>query len=408
MPLKQRFGKEQKPTITSQETCLYVNTPIRLRGKAGCACFFMASFQSLAELCGGFCFGFVLSRLQIRGRLQRFSTTKTLHSRGILLMNKLWKFGATAGLAAVLMAGCGETAAPEKEVETPAEPPTEVAEVEFPVTVTDAVGNEVVIDEEPGAIVSMIPSNTEIAYELGLGDKIIGISDYDNYPEETADVEKIGGQEFNVEKIIGLQPDLVLAHESGLGVGDAGLQQLRDAGLDVFVVQNAESFDEVYDSITTIGQATGSMEQAENIVSEMEAQVASIEELAATVEEPKTVFLEVGSQPDIYTTGSGTFMDEMLTLINAENVAGDLEGWIIMDPEAIVAANPDVIITTEGAYVEDAVGQIKSRGGFAEVTAVKEEAVYSLDSDMLTRSGPRLTAGLMEMAQAVYPDVFNE
>ncbi|MGB6407274.1 MAG: ABC transporter substrate-binding protein [Planococcus donghaensis] len=323
-------------------------------------------------------------------------------------MNKFWKFGTTAGLAAVLMAGCGETATPEEDVETPAEPPTEVEDVEFPVTLTDAAGNEVVIDEEPGAIVSMIPSNTEIAYELGLGDKIVGVSDYDNYPEETADVEKIGGQEFNVEKIIGLQPDLVLAHESGLGVGDAGLQQLRDAGLDVFVVQNAASFEEVYDSITTIGEATGSMERAENIVSEMEAQVASIEELAATVEEPKTVFLEVGSQPDIYTTGSGTFMDEMLTLINAENVAGELEGWVIMDPEAIVAANPDVIITTEGAYVEDAVDQIKSRGGFAEVTAVKEEAVYSLDSDMLTRSGPRLTAGLMEMAQAVYPDVFNE
>ncbi|AQU81100.1 ABC transporter substrate-binding protein [Planococcus faecalis] len=323
-------------------------------------------------------------------------------------MNKFWKFGATAGLAAVLLAGCGDTATPEEDVETPAEPPTEVAEVEYPVTIIDAVGDEIVIEEEPEAIVSMIPSNTEIAYELGLGEKMVGVSDYDNYPEETADVEKIGGQEFNVEKIISLQPDLVLAHESGLGVGDAGLQQLRDAGLDVFVVQNAASFEEVYDSITEIAQATGTMEAAEKLVSEMEVQVAEIEELAATIEEPKTVFLEVGSQPDIYTTGSGTFMDEMLTLINAENVAGELEGWVIMDPEAIVAANPDVMITTEGDYVEDAVGQIKKRGGFAEVTAVKEDAIYSLNSDMLTRSGPRLTAGLMEMAQAVYPDVFNE
>lgn len=408
MPLKQCFGKVQTPMITSQETCLYDNTPICLRGKAGCACFFMASFQSLAELCGGFCFVSVLSSPQISVRLQRFFITKTRHSRGILMMNKFWEFGATAGLAAVLLAGCGDAATPEEDVETPAEPPAEVAEVEYPVTITDAVGDEIVIEEEPEAIVSMIPSNTEIAYELGLGEKMVGVSDYDNYPEETTDVEKIGGQEFNVEKIISLQPDLVLAHESGLGVGDAGLQQLRDAGLDVFVVQNAASFEEVYDSITEIAQATGTMEAAEKLVSEMEVQVAEIEELAATIEEPKTVFLEVGSQPDIYTTGSGTFMDEMLTLINAENVAGELEGWIIMDPEAIVAANPDVMITTEGDYVEDAVGQIKKRGGFAEVTAVKEDAIYSLNSDMLTRSGPRLTAGLMEMAQAVYPDVFNE
>ena len=325
-------------------------------------------------------------------------------------MKKFWKFGLSAGFAAVLLAGCGEEAAPveEQEVETPAEPPTEVAEAEFPVTLTDAVGEEVVIEEEPEAIVSMIPSNTEISYELGLGDKMVGLSDFDNYPEETAEVEKIGGQEFNVEKIISLQPDVVLAHESGLGVGEEGLQQLRDAGLTVFVVSNAESFEEVYETITIIGQASGAVEEADALVSEMEVQVAEIEELAATVEEPKSVFIEVGSDPEIYTTGTGTFMHEMLTMINAENVAGDQEGWVSLDPEAIVAADPEVIITTEGGYIENAVELIKSRSGFSEVTAVKEDAVYVLDSDKVTRSGPRLTEGLQELAETVYPEVFSE
>lgn len=325
-------------------------------------------------------------------------------------MKKFWKFSATAGLAAVLLAGCGNTATPteEKDVETPAEPPTEVADVEYPVTLTDAVGEEVVIEEEPEAIVSMVPSNTEITYELGIGDKLVGVSDFDNYPEEATKVEKIGGQEFNVEKIISLQPDIVLAHESGLGVGDAGLQQLRDAGIKVFVVNNAESFDEVYDSITVIGQATGAMEEAEMIISEMEVQVAEIEETANTIEEPKSVFVEVGSDPEIFTTGSGTFMDEMLTILNAENVAGDQEGWVSMDPEAIVAANPDVILVTYGYYVPDAVEQVLGRSGFGGVTAVQEEAVYSVDSDKVTRSGPRLTEGLEEMAEAIYPEVFSE
>ena len=325
-------------------------------------------------------------------------------------MKKFWKFGTTAGLAALLLAGCGNEAAPveEQETETPAEPPTEVAEVEFPITLTDAVGDEVVIEEEPEAIVSMVPSNTEIVYELGLGEKMVGVSDFDNYPEEAAEVEKIGGQEFNVEKIISLQPDIVLAHESGLGVGDAGLQQLRDAGIKVFVVNNAESFDEVYDSITVIGQATGAMEEAEMIISEMEVQVAEIEETANTIEEPKSVFVEVGSDPEIFTTGSGTFMDEMLTILNAENVAGDQEGWVSMDPEAIVAANPDVILVTYGYYVPDAVEQVLGRSGFGGVTAVQEEAVYSVDSDKVTRSGPRLTEGLEEMAEAIYPEVFSE
>ncbi|MGK7376524.1 ABC transporter substrate-binding protein [Planococcus sp. 1R117A] len=324
-------------------------------------------------------------------------------------MKKFWKFGASAGMAAMLLAGCGGQEAPTGEnAETPTDPPKEVAEAEFPVTMKDAMGEEIVIEEEPKAIVSMVPSNTEIAYELGLGEKMVGVSDFDNYPEEAATVEKIGGQEFNVEKIISLQPDLVLAHESGVGVGEAGLQQLRDAGIKVYVVQEAQSFDEVYDTMTIIGQATGTMQEADALVSEMEAQVEEIEEQASKIKEPKKVFVEVGSNPEIYTTGSGTFMDEMLDIINAENAAGELEGWVSMDPEAIVEANPDVIVSTEGAYVPDAVEKIKARSGFADVTAVKEDAVYNVDSDKVTRSGPRLTEGLMEMAQAVYPEVFSE
>ncbi|RAZ80819.1 ABC transporter substrate-binding protein [Planococcus halotolerans] len=325
-------------------------------------------------------------------------------------MKKFWKFGMSAGLAAVLLAGCGgeDAANEEQQIETPAEPPTEVAEAEFPVTLVDATGEEVVIEEEPQAIVSMIPSNTEIAYELGLGEKIVGVSDFDNYPEETADVEKIGGMEFNVEKIISLEPDIVFAHESGLGAGTEGLDQLTEAGLTVFVVDNAESFEEVYDTITVIGQATGATEEADAIVQQMEVQVNEISEQASNVEETKSVFVEVGSDPEIYTTGSGTFMDEMLQIINAENVAGDQEGWVSMDPEAIVAADPEVIVTTEGGYIENAEEMIKTRSGFAEVTAVEEDAVYSVDADPVNRPGPRLTEGLLELARAVYPEVFSE
>jgi len=324
-------------------------------------------------------------------------------------MKKYWKFGASAGLAAMLLAGCGDQEAPTGETEeTPVETPKEVAEVEFPVTMTDATGEEVVIEAEPEAIVSMMPSNTEIIYELGMGEKIVGVTDFDNYPEEAASIEKIGGQEFNVEKIISLQPDLVLSHEGGLGVGEAGIQQLRDAGLAVYVVSDAQNFDEVYETFSVIGQATGAMEEADALVSEMEAQVDEIEEQASTIKEPKKVFVEVGSSPEIYTTGSGTFIDEMLDILNAENTTGESKGWVSMDPEAIVEKNPDVIISTEGAYVPDAVEKIKARNGFAEVAAVKEDAVYNVDSDKVTRSGPRLTEGLMEMAQAIYPEVFSE
>ncbi|RAZ69477.1 ABC transporter substrate-binding protein [Planococcus maitriensis] len=325
-------------------------------------------------------------------------------------MGNIWKFGAAAGMAAMVLAGCGDGAEPveDQDVETPAEPPSEVTESEFPVTLVDAMGDEVAIEEEPESFVSMLPSNTEIAYELGLGEKLVGVSDFDNYPAEVADIEKIGGQEFNVEKIISLQPDLVLAHESGIGTWADGLQQLRDAGVNVFVVDNAETFEEVYDTISVIGQASGAVEEADALIEEMETQVAEIEELSAGVEEKKSVFVEVGSDPELYTAGTGTFIDEMLSMIQAENVAGDQQGWANMSQEAVVAADPEVIITTEGTYIEDAVEKIKERNGYGQVTAVQEDAVFEVDPDTLTRSGPRLTEGLMTMAELIYPETFGE
>jgi len=241
-----------------------------------------------------------------------------------------------------------------------------------------------------------------------LGDKVVGVSDYDNYPKETEAIEKIGGQEFNVEKIISLNPDLVLAHESGLGMGEAGLQQLRDAGVNVLVVKTALNFEEVYETMITIGQATGSTSEAEKMVQTMKDEVTSIQEKASAVETKKSVFFEVSPAPEIYTAGNNTFINEMIMLINAENIAGDQEGWIKMDPEEIVNRNPDVILTTYGYYTPGAVEQVLSREGFGMVTAIKNKEVVNVDADMTNRSGPRLTEGLLEMAKAIYPEVFSE
>ncbi|HLT54780.1 MAG TPA: ABC transporter substrate-binding protein, partial [Bacillota bacterium] len=114
----------------------------------------------------------------------------------------------------MLLAACSNT--PENEAgeeAARAEKSQHSAETEensaFPVTVTDAIGEEVTFEKAPERIVSLIPSNTEIAYALRLGEQIVGVSDYDNYPEEVLEKEKVGGLELNVEAILGLEPDLV-------------------------------------------------------------------------------------------------------------------------------------------------------------------------------------------------------
>jgi len=325
-------------------------------------------------------------------------------------MKKFYTLLFTLLLAVGFLTGCGDTAE-EPTVETPNEEnkANEQAEAAFPLTVTDALGDEVVIQAKPEKIVSLIPSNTEIAYALGLGEEIVGVTDFDNFPEEVAEKEKIGDMEFNIEKIISLAPNLVLAHASSAHNSEAGLQQLKDAGIAVLVVNDAQSLDDVYEGIMMVGTATGELDEAETLVADMKEKIEGIQAKVQEIKEAdrKTVFVEVSPVPEIYSVGSNTFMNEMLQLINAKNIVTE-EGWPKMDPEAVIERNPDVIITTHGYYTGDSVSEVVSRDGWQDITAVKNEQVVDVDSDMVTRTGPRIAQGVEEIAKAVYPDIFNQ
>ena len=278
----------------------------------------------------------------------------------------------------------------------------------YPLSLNDALDNKVTLEEQPKHIVSLIPSNTEILFELGLNKEIVGVSDFDNFPKEAADKEKIGGMEFNVEKIVSLEPDLVLAHESTAKSAEEGLNQLKDAGVNVFIVQDAKSFEEVYNTIQDIGTLVGKKDEADSVVSEMKSDLKSIQEKASEVTEKKRVYVEVSPSPDIYSTGKNTFIDQMLSMVNAENVMSEQEGWVQVNQEAVISSNPDVIITTYGYYSENPKEQIMGRKGWEDVTAVKNGDVHDVHSDLVTRTGPRLVEGVEEIAKSIYPEVFAE
>ncbi|MBB6447696.1 ABC transporter substrate-binding protein [Bacillus benzoevorans] len=323
-------------------------------------------------------------------------------------MRKIYSLLFILLLSIFVVAGCG--AADKKEVKgNDKTAKTEQAENgAFPVTIQDAADKEVVIEEKPEKIVSLMPSNTEIAFALGLGGKIVGVTDNDNYPEEVKEKEKVGGMEFNIEKIISLKPDLVLGFGGqAMGSSADGLQQLRDAGITVLVVNDATSFADVYKAINMVGTATGTKEEAETIVADMKAKVDEIKEKAAGIkeEDKKQVYIEVSPDP-LYAAGTSTFMNEMLDIIHAENVVKE-EGWPSIDQEAIIAANPDVILTTYGFYIEDPVGMVTGREGWQNLDAVKNKHIVDVDSDTVTRSGPRLVEGVEEVAKAVYPEIFK-
>lgn len=323
-------------------------------------------------------------------------------------MKKMWQVWLMSLLAVFLLTACGGTATEDKpKVDKKDVVQEDVVGAEFPLTLTDAVDHEITLEKAPETIVSLQPSNTEILFALGLNEEIIGVNDWDDYPEEALEKEKVGGMEFNVEKIIAMKPEIVFAHESALGVASGGFQQLRDAGVPVYVVKNATDFEETYATIETIGKATGKIEEAEKIVTDMKAKVEEVLAKTAAVENKKKVFVETSPAPEIYTPGNNTFTNQMLDMIGAENISADKEGWFVMDPEEIINRNPDVIVVIYD-YIDTAVEDVYKRNGFDAVTAIKEKAVVQVDENKTSRTGPRLADGLEEMAKAIYPEAFGE
>ena len=317
---------------------------------------------------------------------------------------KTWQRLSSTGIISImLLAGCGveETAVEKDTAQQSIETVEEQAQ--FPITVTDALNKEVTVEKAPERIISLIPSNTEILFGLGLNEQIIGVSDNDNYPEEAQTKEKVGGMEFNLEQLIALQPDLVVAHESGLySFNEEGIAQLESVGIPVFVVKNATTFEETYTTIEQIGQLTGKTAEATEMIASIQKGIQDIEVKVADLEE-KSVFIVVGTEPDLYAAGQETFINEMLEVLNVENAVQEL-GWPMYSSEQFVDSNPDeVIVTYETDY-----DSIVNNSAYAEMDAIKNGNVHVVDGDTTSRQGPRIVEGIESLGEAIYPDVFKE
>ena len=200
-----------------------------------------------------------------------------------------------------------------------------------------------------------------------------------------------------------------MAHDSN-STQEEGLNQIRDAGITVVVIENATSFDQVYDTINMVGQITGKVTEAEQGITEMQDGFAEIEEKASEVteEDRKSVLLAVSGLPEVYVAGNGTFMQEIFELIQADNVVADQDFFPMLSEEEIVSRNPDTVVLTYGDFVENPAQEWLTHGSFSELTAVQNEDIQEVSSDPINRSGPRLVEGAQELAEAIYPDIFSE
>lgn len=281
---------------------------------------------------------------------------------------------------------------------------------EFPITIVDGNKDKVTIQNKPTKIISIMPSSTEIIYALDAGDKVIGVSDYDNYPAEVTKKDKYGSMEVNVEKILASKADLLILSAYQKKTYADAVKQFNDAGITVLAIDDASTFDGTYKTIDLFGKILGNKKKASEIVSSMKSTVEEIKKKADATSEKldKKVWVEISPSPEIYTAGNGTFIDEMLTFIHATNIAKDVTGWGKFSDEQVVAANPDVIITTYGSYQPEPEKQVLGRKGWESITAVKDKQVFDLNNDSLSRPGPRLVDGLKQLAKTIYPETFKK
>ncbi|MBD0380068.1 ABC transporter substrate-binding protein [Paenibacillus sedimenti] len=337
------------------------------------------------------------------------------------MTKKRWKQAlllSTAMAAAVSLAGCGKNEA-QPEISDPAKissgatkaptatasPSAAAMKTQYPLKIKDATGKEFTFEKAPDRIVSVSPAETEGLFALGLDDKIVGVSDFDDYPEAAKSKPKMGGiTKPNQEALIAANASVVIA---GVSMKADTVEKLRTMNINVFKVE-PKTLDDAIADIQTFGLITDRQELAEKVVAKMKADRQKVVDAVKDVkpEQKKKVYIEFSPG---WTVGSGEFMDELIKLAGGVNVAGDTKGWHQISEEKIIQQNPNVILYAKG-FVDDKSKKpldeiIRARSGWDQIDAVKNKKVIGIDHNLLSRPGPRMTEGLLEMAKGIYPEL---
>jgi iron complex transport system substrate-binding protein len=271
-------------------------------------------------------------------------------------------------------------------------------------TITDQYNRTVTIKKYPQRIISLSPAHTEILFALGLGDRVVGVSEYSDYPPEAKNVTSVGSYDTpNIETIISLNPDLVLATEEHV----TEMSQLESHGITI-VGLNPKSVSEVLDTIILIGHITGQDKEATSLYIDLQTRMKKITEKTSglTDEQRPRVFYLIWHDP-IWTVGSQTFHDELIRMAGGINIASNLTGYADISLEAVIAANPQVIIAGVGMGTgTDLTYQfVLTDARLSSVDARRYERVYSADMDIVSRPGPRLVDALEVFFKLIHPEL---
>ena len=281
-----------------------------------------------------------------------------------------------------------------------------------PTTMQDREGNEFNVPKEVNTIISTAPSNTEVLVALGLADKLVAVDKYSADVEGISeDLPKIDFRNPDAEAIIALNPDIVIASGHNKAGDEDPFALIKEAGIPVAYIPSSYSIDGIYGDIEFIASLTDTEKEGKNLINSMKEEVEAIKSIGDNITDKKNVYFEIGAGSGLYTFGNETFLNEMIETIGATNVFGEENSWITVTPEAVIDANPDVILANTPGTNEaglTAVEDIESREGWDTIAAVQNYHVYQIDKNSSSRASQNIIKALKEMAKAVYPDEYKD
>jgi iron complex transport system substrate-binding protein len=265
----------------------------------------------------------------------------------------------------------------------------------FPVTITDTAGNTVTLDAPPARIASLDAAHTEILFAIGAGDQVTAVDKTSDCPTTVALLPQVDAFTPSLEAIAALEPDLVVLFY------DAGdiVAALQSADIDVLLLETPPTVVGAYEDIELLGEATGHLTEAQELVTTMSEEVEAVEASVAGQTAP-SVFHELDST--YFTVGDGSFVDDLYTILGANNIGRGLGlAGPQLSSEAIIAENPDVIILADTEFGESA-ETVAARPGWSNINAVKNGLVVGIDTDIVSRPGPRIVDALRLLKFALY------
>ncbi len=276
-----------------------------------------------------------------------------------------------------------------------------------PGTFTDDMGRAVTIDTIPQRIVSHVPPITETLFALGLGDRVAGVSDYCDFPED-AKLKPSIGDYFNpsIENIVALDPDLVLTDGHS-----ENINQLGELDPPIpFIVVDPTDVDGIFQSIELVGKVTGVERDARRLIDAMGKSMSEVVSVVKGAPRARVLYvIDASDLSSTWTAGPGSFVDALITMAGGENIAARApSSWVQLSIEEIVSADPEIIILPAKHGTAFTLPEVlKEHLVWREITAVKQGGVYIIEGDLVDGYGPRIVQGLEEIARIIHPELFE-